>query len=244
MLQDRLRGKRAVITAAGQGIGKATAERMVAEGAHVIATDINPTALDRLSGVKTAVLDVTDPQAITTFAAETGSVDILFNCAGFVHHGSILDCTDEDWEFAFRLNVRGMFHMTKAFLPGMLNQGNGCIVNMSSVASSLKGVPNRFVYGTTKAAVIGMTKAVAADYVSRGIRCVAVCPGTVQTPSLNDRIAAQGDTETVRATFVARQPMQRLGTAEEIAALICYLASDEAAYITGVAYPIDGGWMI
>mgnify|MGYP000865975283 CR=1 FL=1 len=243
----RLQGKRALITAAAQGIGRATAEAFVAEGAQVIATDLNPYALGSLQGVQTRVLDVTRPEAITALAAELGRIDVLFNCAGYVHHGSILDADEAAWAFSYELNVSSMFRMIRAFLPGMLEAGHGSIINMSSVASSIKGAPNRCVYGTTKAAVIGLTKAVAADYVARGIRCNAICPGTVQSPSLDQRIAAQAKLEgrseaEVRAAFVGRQPMGRVAEAREIAQLAVYLASDESAFTTGTAQVIDGGW--
>ncbi|MFO1119672.1 MAG: SDR family oxidoreductase [Rhodospirillales bacterium] len=241
----RMSGKTAVITAAAQGIGRAAALALAREGAEVVATDINADKLKDLDGIdrlRTRPLDVRDEQAIVALAGELSAVNVLFNCAGYVHHGAILDCTEQDWDFSFDLNVRSMYRMIKAFLPGMLEQGRGSIVNMSSAASSVKGVPNRFVYGTTKAAVIGLTKSVAADYVSRGIRCNAVCPGTVETPSLGERIAAQADREAARRDFLARQPMGRLGTPDEIAALVVYLASDDSAFTTGQIHIIDGGW--
>ena len=244
----RLAGKRALITAAGQGIGRASAEAFAREGASVIATDINDAALADLAETVPAMtarhLDVTDAAAVSALAGELGAVDVLFNCAGWVHHGTILDCEPGDWDRSFDLNVRAMYLTTRAFLPAMLEAGGGSIITMSSLASSVKGVPNRFAYGASKAAVIGLTKAIAADYVTRGIRCNAICPGTVDTPSLHDRMRAQGDYEAAHAAFIARQPMGRLGTAEEIAALAVYLASDESSYCTGATHIIDGGWNI
>ena len=238
----KLTGKTCVVTAAGQGIGCATAEMMAREGGRVIATDINAETLARLEGVETALLDVTDGEAITAFAEKIGSIDVLFNCAGFVHNGTILECLESEWDFAFQLNVKAMYLMARAFLPGMLEKGSGSIINMSSVASSLKGVPNRFVYCSSKAAVIGLTKSIAADYVTKGIRCNAVCPGTVDSPSLHDRLRATGDYEKAMKDFVDRQPMGRLATADEIATLVTYLASDESEFTTGQAHIIDGGW--
>jgi 2-keto-3-deoxy-L-fuconate dehydrogenase len=240
-MAGRLEGKRAVVTAAGQGIGRASAELFAREGAEVVATDINEAALAGFDGVMTHRLDVTDAKAIEAFAAEVGAVDVLFNCAGFVHHGTILECTEADWAFSMDLNLTAMYRLIRALLPGMLERGGGAIVNMSSVASSVKGVPNRFVYGASKAGVIGLTKAVAMDFVGRGIRCNAICPGTVETPSLDGRMRAQGDYEAARQAFVARQPMGRLGTALEIAQLALYLASDESGYTTGAIHVIDGG---
>jgi len=240
-MTGRLEGKRAVITAAAQGIGRESAELFVREGATVIATDVNEAALAGLEGCTTRRLDVTDPAAIASFAAEIGAVDVLFNCAGYVHHGTILDCGEQDWAFSMDLNVASMYRLTRALLPAMLEHGGGAIVNMSSVASSVKGVPNRFVYGTSKAAVIGLTKAVAMDFVGQGIRCNAICPGTVETPSLDGRMRAQGDYEAARKAFVARQPMGRIGTPLEIAQLALYLASDESGYTTGAIHVIDGG---
>lgn len=244
-MSGRLAGKTALITAAGQGIGQATALAFAAEGARVIATDIAEDKLARLAQaapVTTRRLDVTDPTEIAAAAAEIGALDVLFNCAGTVHHGTILDCEDADWERSFELNVRAAHRMIRAFLPAMLAAGGGSIVNMSSVVSSIVGAPNRYVYGATKAAVIGLTKAVARDFVGQGIRCNAVCPGTVETPSLEERIAAFDDPEAARADFIERQPMGRLGRPEEIAALCVYLASDESSYATGTAVVIDGGW--
>ena len=244
---NRLAGKTALITAAGQGIGRATAIAFAEEGAAVWATDINQESLSQLNreqpGTQTRVLDVRDTDSVAKIAGEIGVLDVLFNCAGFVHHGTILDCTDKDWDFSFDLNVKSMYRTCRAFLPRMLERGKGSIVNIASVASSIKGIPNRFVYGSTKAAVIGLTKAIAADYVGRGVRCNAICPGTVQSPSLEQRIAAQGDPKTIHAEFVSRQPMARLGRPEEIAALAVYLASDESSFTTGQIHIIDGGWI-
>ena len=242
----RLKNKKTLITAAGQGIGLSTALAFANEGAEVVATDINPDTLNSLSNenprIETRLLDVTKPEEIQQAAEETGPIDVLFNCAGFVHHGTILDCEENDWEFSFNLNVRSMYRMIRAFLPAMLEAGGGNIINMSSVASSVMGLPNRFVYGASKAAVIGLTKSVAKDYIKQGIRCNAICPGTVESPSLQERIKAQGgNLEEVRAAFIARQPIGRVGTPEEIAAIAIYLASDESAYTTGVAFSIDGG---
>jgi 2-keto-3-deoxy-L-fuconate dehydrogenase len=239
----RLAGKTCEMTAAGQGIGRAAAERFAEEGARVVATDINAGALATLAGVEARRLDVTDADAIAALFAELGPVDALFNCAGHVHQGTILDCADADWRSSWDLNVTAMFHACKAAIPGMLARGAGSIVNMSSVASSLKGVPNRFAYGVTKAAVIGLTRSIAADFVGRGVRCNAICPGTVETPSLAERMAALGgDPAAVRRSFVERQPMRRLGTAREIADLAVYLASDESSFTTGAVHVIDGGW--
>jgi 2-keto-3-deoxy-L-fuconate dehydrogenase len=247
-VSGRLAGKVAVVTAAGQGIGRATVVRFAAEGAVVYATDVNEEALKRLSeehpDIHTRTLNVRDGDAVDALAAELGPVDVLFNCAGYVHQGDIFACTPADWDFSFDLNVTSMYRTCRAFLPGMLAAGKGSILNMSSVASSIKGAPNRFVYGATKAAVIGLTKAIAADVVSKGVRCNAICPGTIETPSLHDRMAAQGDIEKARAAFLARQPMGRLGRAEEIAELALYLASDESSFTTGQAHIIDGGWAI
>ncbi len=243
-MMKRLEGKTCLVTAAGQGIGRATAAAFVGAGAKVWATDIDGEAVRSIAGAELRLLDVTDPAAIDALLAETGPVDVLFNCAGFVHSGTVLDCSEGDWDFAFELNVKSMYRMIRACLPGMLAKGGGSIVNMSSVASSVKGVPDRFVYGATKAAVIGLTKSVAADFVTRGIRCNAICPGTVDTPSLHERLRATGDPDHAMQDFIARQPMGRLGTAEEIAALAVYLASDASGYVTGQALNIDGGWTI
>lgn len=248
----RLQGKTAVVTAAAQGIGRASAIAYASEGATVIATDVNEAKLKELGNlpnIRTRKLDVLDNEAIKAFAKEAGAIDILFNCAGFVHHGTILETEEKDWDFSFDLNVRAMYRMVKAFLPAMVAAGKGgSIVNMSSACSSVKGAPNRFVYGTTKAAVIGLTKSIAADFIKQSIRCNAICPGTIQTPSLDDRIASQaaavGGVEQARAGFVARQPLGRLGTPEEIAALAVYLAADESAFTTGTIHVIDGGWSI
>lgn len=245
-MAGRLLGKKAILTAAGQGIGRATALTFAHEGADVLATDIDLPALAALreedSRIAIERLDVRDPAAIEQLANRVGVVNVLFNCAGYVHAGTILDCTKEDWHFSVDLNVTSMYHMIRAFLPAMLQSGGGSIVNMSSVVSSVRGAPNRFVYGVTKAAVIGLTKSVAADFVTQGIRCNAICPGTVQTPSLEERLTALGNYEQARAAFVARQPMGRIGTAEEIANLAVYLASDESAFTTGAIHVIDGGW--
>ena len=246
-MAGRLAGKTAFCTAAAQGIGRATALAFAAEGARVFATDINEAKLAEVAGpaIRTSRLDVLDAAGVAAAAQAAGAVDILFNCAGVVHQGTVLEATEEDWTFAFDLNARAQFRTIRAFLPGMIAKGGGAIVNIASVASSVKGVPARFVYGASKAAVIGLTRSVAADFVRQGIRCNAICPGTVQSPSLDDRIAANaaaaGSVEAARAAFVARQAMGRLGTAEEIAALAVYLASDEAQFVTGQALVIDGG---
>jgi 2-keto-3-deoxy-L-fuconate dehydrogenase len=246
-MTGRLAGKTAFITAAGQGIGRGAALAFAREGAKVWATDVNAKALAEIEGkegIRTRVLDVTDEAAIAKTAAEVGPVDVLFNCAGFVHHGTILECTPKDWDFSFNLNVKSMYLVTRAFLPGMLARGRGSIINMSSIASSVKGLPNRFVYGATKAAVVGLTKAIAADYVKQGIRCNCIGPGTVVTPSLQGRIAAFADPVQARKDFIARQPMGRLGTVEDITGILVFLASDESQFATGNMYSIDGGMTI
>ena len=241
----RLSGKTALVTAAAQGIGRATALAFAREGAEVVATDLNIDKLKELEGTERLTvrrLDVLDPEAIRQLAAELGALDALVNCAGFVHNGTILDCEEKDWDFSFDLNVRSMYRVIRAFLPAMLERGQGgSIVNIASVASSVKGIPNRFVYGASKAAVIGLTKSVAADFVTKGIRCNAICPGTIQSPSLDERIAATGDAEAARKAFIARQPLGRLGTPEEIAAMAVYLAADESAFTTGQIHIVDGG---
>ena len=245
MAKNRLDGKRVLVTAAGQGIGRASALAMAAEGAQVFATDVNADALASLEGVETFVLDARDTDSVVTGVARANP-DVLFNCAGFVHHGSVLDATDDELEFAFDLNVRSMVRTIRAALPGMLERGAGSIINMSSACSSVIGAPNRFIYGTTKAAVIGLTKSVAMDYVSKGIRCNCICPGTVESPSWHDRVDALaktlGSKEAALEQFVSRQPMGRVASAEEIAALVVYLASDESAFTTGHPHIIDGGW--
>ncbi|WP_111640295.1 SDR family oxidoreductase [Marinimicrobium alkaliphilum] len=238
---SRLNHKTAFVTAAGQGIGRATAELFIAEGARVIATDINAKALKDLA-CETAVLDVTDRQAVNQLAEEVGAVDILFNCAGYVHSGTILDCSEEEWQRSIDININSMYRTIRAFLPAMVANGGGSIVNMSSVASSIKGAPNRCAYGMTKAAVIGLTKAVAADFIGDGVRVNAICPGTVRTPSLEQRLYDTGDFDAAYKAFVARQPMGRMGSAEEIARLALYLASDDSAFTTGTINVIDGGW--
>ncbi|HXU43533.1 MAG TPA: SDR family oxidoreductase [Burkholderiales bacterium] len=244
---SRLAGKTAFVTAAGQGMGRAAALAFAREGAKVWATDMNAKTIAELEGkegIRTRALDVTDESAINKLAAEVGSIDVLFNCAGIVHHGSILDATTRDWDQAFAVNTKSMFLVSKAFIPGMLKKGKGSIINMASVASSLKGLPNRFVYGASKAAVIGLTKAIAADFVANGIRCNAICPGTVDTPSLQGRINAFADPVQARKDFVARQPMGRLGTVDDIMGILVFLASDESLFATGNAYSIDGGMTI
>ena len=243
-MAGRLSGKKIIITAAAQGIGRACVEAYQAEGAYVIATDINQKKLDDLShltNVETHLLDVLNLEDISRTANEIGNVDVLFNCAGFVHHGSILDCDEIAWDFSFELNVKAQYRMIRAFLPSMLSNGGGSIINMASVCSSVKGIVQRAVYGASKAAVIGLTKSVSADYLRDGIRCNCICPGTVQSPSLDDRINAFEDPIQARKDFIARQPLGRLGDAEEIAAIAVYLASDESAYTTGQPFIIDGG---
>ncbi|MBO9475871.1 SDR family oxidoreductase [Shimia sp. R10_1] len=243
----RLAGKTALITAAGQGIGRATTELFVAEGAQVIASDINDASLAELAqidGVTALKLDVTDGAAVTKAAADLPALDVLFNCAGYVAGGTILECPEKDWDFSFDLNVKAMYRLIQLTLPAMLENGGGSIINMSSVASAMKGVPNRFAYCASKGAVLGLTKSVAADYVAQGIRCNAICPGTVDSPSLHDRLRATGDYDTAMRDFIARQPMGRIGTADEIAELALYLASDASKYTSGQPFAIDGGWTI
>lgn len=245
-MSGRLEGKRALLTAAGQGIGRATALAMANEGAEVFATDINEEALASLADetggkISTLVMDVLNDDSVAAGVAQANP-DVLFNCAGFVHNGTIMECSDADWDFAFNLNVRSMYRTIRAALPGMLERGNGSIVNIASVASSVIGAPNRFIYGTTKAAVIGLTKSVARDHVTTGVRCNAICPGTVDSPSLHDRLRETGDYEGALKQFIARQPMGRIGVPEEIAAIAVHLASDESAFTTGQAMVVDGGW--
>lgn len=239
---SRLKNKVAVVTAAGQGIGRASAELFASEGARVIAVDINAATLATLQGMETRRVDLTDPQAIRALSGEIGEIDVLFNCAGFVHSGTLLTTEEADFDFSMNLNVKSAYRMIRAFLPGMIARGGGSIINMSSVASSIIGVANRFVYGTSKAALIGLTRSVAVDFVKQGIRCNAICPGTVQSPSLDERLAATGDAAKARAEFVNRQPMGRIAKAEEIAQLALYLASDASAFTTGATHIIDGGW--
>jgi 2-keto-3-deoxy-L-fuconate dehydrogenase len=243
LIEMRLAGKTALVTAAAQGIGRATAEAFKREGATVIAVDIRTEPLADASDLVARRLDVTDRLAIQAIAEEFPGVDVLYNCAGFVHAGTILDCDEDDWAFSNSLNVTAQYRMIRAFLPGMIRNGGGSIINMSSIASSIKGVPNRFAYGATKAAVIGLTKAVAADFVAKGVRCNAICPGTVETPSLLQRLRDTGDFDNAYAEFTARQAMGRFGRVEELAALAVYLASDESAFTTGQTHVIDGGWV-
>ncbi len=244
-LEQRLNGKTVVMTAAGQGIGRASAERMAAEGARVIATDINADAvadLSKVDGIDARVLNVLDGDAVTALAQDLGAVDVLFNCAGFVHSGDLLNTPEDDWDLAFNLNAKAQFRMIKAFLPAMLENGGGSIINMSSVAGPITGPANRLAYSASKAAVAGMTRAIATDYVTQGIRCNSICPGTVDSPSLHQRLKETGDYEGALAAFIGRQPMGRIGKPEEIAALVAYLASDDSSFTTGQEHIIDGGW--
>jgi 2-keto-3-deoxy-L-fuconate dehydrogenase len=248
-MAGRLKGKTAFLTAAAQGIGRATAEAFIHEGARVVATDKALDKLDGLAGAELHALDVLSTAAVEALAAKVGPVDILFNCAGFVHHGTVLDCSEQDWDFSFDLNVKAMHRTIRAFLPGMLAHGGGSIVNIASGASSVRGIPNRYAYGASKAAVVGLTKAVAADFIRQGIRCNAICPGTIESPSLDGRIAEQArqtgkSIAEIRQAFIDRQPMGRLGTPEEIAALAVYLASDESSYTTGQIHLADGGFAL
>jgi len=247
---QKLEGKTAFVTAAGQGIGRQVAEMFASQGARVFATDINQNLLDDVNcdgasgSIEKSVLDVTDGAAVKSAIEGVGPLDVLFNCAGFVHNGSILECDEQAWDFSFDLNVRSMYYTISAALPAMLKAGSGSIINMSSVASSLKGVPNRFIYTTTKAAVIGLTKSISSDYVTKGIRCNAICPGTVESPSLHERLRATGDYDKAMKDFVARQPMGRLGSTKEIGSLALYLASEDSAFTTGQTHIIDGGWAL
>jgi 2-keto-3-deoxy-L-fuconate dehydrogenase len=247
-MAGRLQGKSAIVTSAGQGIGRASAIAMAREGAKVWATDIREDLLATLgaeqSGIETFKLDVLSQQEVDAAAQRVGTPDILFNCSGFVHAGTIMETDDKAWDFSFDLNVKAHFRMIRAFMPGWLSRGNGTIINMASAASSIKGVPNRFVYGATKAAVIGMTKALAADHTAKGIRVNAICPGTVDSPSLTERLTATGNFEAAKAAFISRQPMGRMARAEEIGMLVVYLASDESAFVTGQTFVIDGGWSV
>jgi len=247
-MSKRLQNKNVIITAAGQGIGRATAIAFYNEGANVIATDINNKTLETLNKkypkIKIINLDSTDKKAVDEFASSVDKVDVLFNAVGFVHHGTILECEEKDWDFSFNVNIKSMYFMTKSILPKMVKQNKGSIINVSSIASSLRGLPNRFVYGTTKAAIIGFTKSIASDFIKNNIRCNAIAPGTVHTPSWEGRVQAASNPEQAKKDFIARQPMGRLGTAEEIAALAIYLASDESEFVTGIAHAIDGGMSI
>jgi 2-keto-3-deoxy-L-fuconate dehydrogenase len=242
MTHKRLAGKTALVTAAGQGIGRAAAELFASEGATVVATDINADSLRHIAGCRTVRLDVRDPAQVAAVISQAGPIDVLFNCAGYVHSGTILECDESAWSASLDINVTSMYRLISAALPGMLARGHGSIINMSSVAGSIKGVPNRFVYGVTKAAVVGLTKSIAADFVAKGIRCNAICPGTVDTPSLHERLTATGDYAGALTAFTSRQPMGRLGRPAEIASLALYLASDESAFVTGQCHIIDGGW--
>lgn len=239
---NRLADKVAIVTGAGQGIGRTAAQRFVREGARTIGIDLNRDALATLEGCETHVLDVTNAEAVRALAAGVGGIDVLFNCVGYVHHGTILDGSIDDWRRGFEINVDSMFTMIRAILPGMIERGGGSIINMASVASSIIGVENRCIYGATKAAIIGLTKSVAVDFVAKGIRCNAICPGTVDTPSLDERLRATGDYESAKAAFIARQPMGRLGKPDEIAELAVYLASDASGFTSGQIHVIDGGW--
>ena len=247
-MAGKLEGRVVLVTSAGQGIGRASAIALAREGARVFATDIREDLFKDISkehpGITGFGLNVLEQSAVDAALKRTGPIDILFNCSGFVHNGTVLDCEEKDWDFSFDLNVKAHYRMIKAYLPGMLAKGKGNVINMASVASSVKGAPNRFVYGASKAAVIGLTKALAADFVAKGIRCNCICPGTVETPSLYDRMRAQGDVEKAKAAFIARQPMGRMAQPEEIAEMVIYLASDGSAFITGQALVIDGGWSI
>ena len=247
-MAGKLEGRVALVTSAGQGIGRASAIALAREGAKVFATDIREDLFKDIAkehpGITGFGLNVLEQSAVDAALKRTGPIDILFNCSGFVHNGTVLDCEEKDWDFSFDLNVKAHYRMIKAYLPGMLAKGKGNVINMASVASSVKGAPNRFVYGASKAAVIGLTKALAADFVAKGIRCNCICPGTVETPSLYDRMRAQGDFEKAKAAFIARQPMGRMAQPEEIAEMVIYLASDDSAFITGQALVIDGGWSI
>ncbi|HQX84398.1 MAG TPA: SDR family oxidoreductase [Aestuariivirga sp.] len=247
-MAGKLEGRVALVTSAGQGIGRASAIALAREGAKVFATDIREELFMNISkehpGITGFKLNVLEQAEVDAALKRTGPIDILFNCSGFVHNGTVLDCEEKDWDFSFDLNVKAHYRMIKAYLPGMLAKGKGNVINMASVASSVKGAPNRFVYGASKAAVIGLTKALAIDFVSKGIRCNCICPGTVETPSLYDRMRAQGDVEKAKAAFIARQPMGRMAQPEEIAEMVVYLASEDTAFITGQALVIDGGWSI
>ena len=247
-MAGKLEGRVALVTSAGQGIGRASAIALAREGAKVFATDIREDLFKDIAkdhpGITGFGLNVLEQAAVDAALKRTGPIDILFNCSGFVHHGTVLECEEKDWDFSFDLNVKAHYRMIKAYLPGMLKKGKGNVINMASVASSVKGAPNRFVYGASKAAVIGLTKALATDFVTKGIRCNCICPGTVETPSLYDRMRAQGDFEKAKAAFIARQPMGRLAQPEEIADMVVYLASDDTAFMTGQALIIDGGWSL